>query len=149
MPIRRLCPLCSKSIPRKSLERIESLDFIVGPENTFVVTPTSQDYLTLKLQTLPIQSLGGQVKIEFKIQPSGIFNGTRCAKFNPIIVFDEQDWDKRQQVNVSFVDYGYCIYSILGHDGGYEWEYTVPRGIFAFGYHERAGNDCKERKCVL
>jgi hypothetical protein len=125
------------------------LGFIVGPQNTFVVTPTSQDSLTLKLETPPVKSLGGQVTIEFKVRPSGIYNGTRCAKFNPIIVFDEQDWDKPQQVNVSFVDYGCCIYSILGHGGGYEWEYTGPEGIFVFGCHERAGNDCKERKCVL
>jgi hypothetical protein len=40
----------------------------VDPQNNFAVTSTSQDSFTLKLQTPPVQSLGGQVKIEFKVQ---------------------------------------------------------------------------------
>ena len=120
--------------------------FTVNPQNNFVATPTSHDSFTLKLQTPPVQSLGGQVKIDFKVQPSGIYNGTRCADFNPI-VFNETNWDQPQQVNVSFVDYGCCIYAINGNGGGYDWEYAGA-SIFVFGCHERAGYDCKEKQCV-
>ncbi|CAF3815150.1 unnamed protein product [Rotaria sp. Silwood1] len=65
--------------------------FTVDPFNNFVITPNDQDYFTLKLQTPPVQSLGGQVKVEFKVQLSGIYNGTRCGKFNTI-VFDKENW---------------------------------------------------------
>jgi hypothetical protein len=112
-----------------------------------VVTPHDQDHFTLKLQTPPVQSLGGQVKVEFKVQPSGIYNGTRCAEFNRI-VFDEKNWQVPQQVNMSFLDYGCCIYGLTANSGGYDWLYS-GFSIFVFGCEERAGYDCKEQKCVL
>ncbi|CAF1433488.1 unnamed protein product [Rotaria sordida] len=121
--------------------------FTVDPLNNFVVTPTNQDYFTLKLQTPPVQSLGGQVKVEFKVQPSGIYNGTRCGKFNRI-VFDKENWQIPQQVNVSFVDYGCCIYGITAKNGGYDWQYAGA-SIFVFACDERAGYDCKGKRCML
>ncbi|CAF3807080.1 unnamed protein product [Rotaria socialis] len=121
--------------------------FTVNPFNNFVVTPNDQDHFTLKLQTPPVQSLGGQVKVEFKVQPSGIYNGTRCGKFNTI-VFDKNNWQIPQQVNVSFVDYGCCIYNIIANDGGYDWQYAGS-SIFVFACDERAGYDCKGKRCVL
>jgi hypothetical protein len=123
------------------------LAFTVDPAVNFVVTPKDPDHFTLVLQTKPIQSLGGQVKVEFIVQPSGIYNGTRCGKFNTI-VFDTENWQIPQQVNVSFVDYGCCIYEITANDGGYDWQYSGS-GIFVFACDERAGYDCKGKQCVM
>lgn len=112
-----------------------------------MVTPNAPDQSTLKLETPPIQSLGGLVTVEFKVQPSGIYNGTRCGSFSPI-VFNQENWQTPQQVTVSFEDYGCCIYGISANNGGYDWQYTGA-SIFVFACHERAGYDCNEKKCVL
>ncbi|CAF1189531.1 unnamed protein product [Adineta steineri] len=120
--------------------------YTIEPQNSFVVTPHNQDYFTIKLQTPPVQSSGGQVKVEFKVRPSGIYNGTQCAKFNRII-FEKNNWQIPQQVNMSFIDYGCCIYEFTANGGGYDWLYT-DFSIFVFGCKERAGYDCKEKKCV-
>ncbi|CAF4222756.1 unnamed protein product, partial [Rotaria sordida] len=77
----------------------------------FVVTSDDQDHFTLKLQTPPVHSLGDQVKVEFKVQPDWYYNGTQCAKFNTI-VFDRETWQKPQQVDMSFIRYGCCRYSV-------------------------------------
>ncbi len=112
-----------------------------------MVTPHDQDYFTLKLQTPPVHApTSDQVKIEFKVAPSGIYNGTRCTKFD-IFVFDKENWQVPQQVNMSFVDYGCCIYVINATGGGYDWQYTGA-SIFVFACDERAGDDCKGTKCV-
>ena len=112
-----------------------------------MVTPEDDDYFTLKLETPPVQSLGGQVTVEFEVQPSGIYNGTRCGKFNTI-VFDTENWRIPQHVNVSFGDYGCCIYEITANDGGYDWQYAGS-SIFVFACVARAGYDCKGKQCVL
>ncbi|CAF1533646.1 unnamed protein product, partial [Rotaria sordida] len=83
--------------------------FTIEPLHGFVVTPDGQDHFTLKLHTPPVHSLGDQVKVEFKVQPDWYYNGTRCAKFNTI-VFDRETWQKPQQVDMSFIDYGCCRY---------------------------------------
>ncbi len=94
------------------------------------------------MQTPPVQALGDQVTIEFKVQPAGYYNGTRCAKFNPI-VFNGQNWQKPQQVDITFDTYGCCIYNIIANSGGYDWQYGGPAAIFVFGCDERAGYSCK------
>lgn len=123
------------------------LAFTLDPLNSFVVTPKDPDYFTLALQTPPVQSLVGQVKVEFKVQPSGIYNGTRYGKFNAI-VFDKKNWQIPQQVNVSFVHYGCCIHDITANNGGYDWQYAGS-SILVFACDERAGYDCKGKRCVL
>ncbi|CAF1285377.1 unnamed protein product [Adineta steineri] len=120
--------------------------YTIEPQNSFVLTPHNQDYFTIKLQTPPVQSSGGEVKVDFKVRPSGIYNGTQCDKFNRII-FEKNNWQIPQQVNISFVDYGCCIYEFTANGGGYDWLYT-DFSIFVFGCKERAGYDCKEQKCV-
>jgi hypothetical protein len=123
------------------------LGFTVNPLHNFVVTPDGQDHFTLKLQTPPVHSLGDQVKVEFKVQPSGYYNGTRCAKFNTI-VFDKENWNEPQRVDMSFVDYGCCIYGITANGGGYEWQYAA-RAIIVFACDERAGFGCKGKQPCL
>ncbi|CAF1643864.1 unnamed protein product, partial [Didymodactylos carnosus] len=98
--------------------------FDIEPVRTFVVTPDGQDHFKLKLLTPPVHSLGDQVKVEFKLRPSWYYNGTRCTQFNPII-FDRENWQKPQQVDMSFGDYGCCEYVITGIGGGYDWQYTT------------------------
>ncbi len=120
------------------------LGFTVNPEHRYVVTPDGQDHFTLNLQTPPVHSLGDQVNIEFKIEPNWYFNGTRCAKFNPI-VFDKQNWQEPQRVNMSFLEYGCCNYSITAKDGGYDWIYA-PYTFFVYACDGQAGYDCKGKE---
>ncbi len=91
-------------------------------------------------QTPPVRSLG-EVNVEFKVQPSGYYNGTRCTTFHPI-VFSNENWQEPQQVNMTFGDFGCCIYAINATGGGYDWEYALE-SIFVFACDERVGNLCK------
>jgi hypothetical protein len=120
------------------------LGFSVEPIHGFVVTPQGQDHFTLKLQTPPVRSLGDQVKIEFKVQPNWYYNGTRCAKFNSI-VFDQENWAKPQQVDMSFIDYGCCTYAITATGGGYEWLYQVQTFV-VYACDGQAGYGCKGKE---
>ncbi|CAF4520780.1 unnamed protein product [Rotaria sp. Silwood2] len=86
------------------------------PMHGFVVTPDGPDHFSLKLNTPPVRSLGNQVTVEFKAQPNWYYNGTRCAQFNSII-FDKGNWNKPQQVDMSFGDYGCCTYAITANGG--------------------------------
>ncbi|CAF0872978.1 unnamed protein product [Rotaria sordida] len=89
------------------------------PEPT-KVTPEGQDHFTIKLITSPVYSLGDQVKVAFKVQPNWYYNSTQCAKFNTI-VFDTENWQEPQQVDMSFGDYGCCTYRITANGGEYNW----------------------------
>jgi hypothetical protein len=120
------------------------LGFTVESPNGFVVTLDSSNNFTLKLQTPPLHSLGDHVNVEFKVQPSERYNGTRCATFNTI-VFNKDNWNKPQQVDMTFGDYGCCIYEIIGHGGGYEWQYEGA-AIIVLACDERAGYGCKGKQ---
>ncbi|CAF0869750.1 unnamed protein product [Rotaria sordida] len=67
-----------------------------------------------------VYSLGDQVKVAFKVQPNWYYNSTQCAKFNTI-VFDTENWQEPQQVDMSFGDYGCCTYRITANGGEYNW----------------------------
>ncbi len=111
-----------------------------------MVTPNDQDHFTMELQTPLVHSLGDQVKVEFIVQPAGYYNGTRCATFNPI-VFSRENWQEPQRVNMTFGDFGCCIYAITANGGGYDWEYA-PGVIMVFACDERVGTLCKgEHSC--
>ncbi|CAF4516314.1 unnamed protein product [Rotaria sp. Silwood2] len=114
--------------------------FSVEPMHGFVVTPTGQDHFTLKLQTPPVHSLGDQVTVEFKLQPSWYYNGTRCAEFNTI-VFDRENWQEPKQVDMTFGDYGCCSYAIIATGGGYEWQYAVSSFV-VYACDGQAGYGC-------
>jgi hypothetical protein len=107
----------------------------------FVVTPDGQDHFTLQLNTPPVTSLGEQVTVEFKLQPNWYYNGTRCVNFNPI-VFHRDDWQKPQQVDMSFADYGCCNYAVTATGGGYDWQYIVSTFV-VYGCDGEAGYGCK------
>ena len=94
----------------------------------------------LQLQTPPVHSLGDQVKVEFKVQPSWYYNGTRCAQFNPI-VFDRDNWQKPQQVDMTFDSYGCCNYAVTATGGGYDWQYAIPNFV-VYGCEGTAGFGC-------
>jgi len=117
------------------------LGFSIDSLHNFVVTPNDQDHFIMELQTPLVHSLGDQVKVEFKVQPSGYYNGTRCATFNPI-VFSRENWQQPQRVNMTFGDFGCCIYSIVANGGGYDWQYA-PGAIIVFACDERVGNLCQ------
>ncbi|CAF1440644.1 unnamed protein product [Adineta ricciae] len=114
--------------------------FNVEPQHGYVVTPDGQDHFTLKLQTPLVRSLGDQVKVEFKVQPNWYYNGTQCAKFNPII-FNQENWDKPLQVDMSFIDYGCCTYAITANGSGYEWSYTTQTFV-VYACDGQAGYGC-------
>ncbi|UJR06900.1 hypothetical protein I4U23_011190 [Adineta vaga] len=118
--------------------------FTVDPLHGFVVTPQGNDNFTLKLQTPPVHALGDQIKVEFKVQPNWYYNGTRCAQFNPII-FDKESWNKPQQVDMSFVDYGCCTYAIMANGGGYDWQYAIQTFV-VYACDGQAGYGCKGKQ---
>ncbi|CAF1252746.1 unnamed protein product [Rotaria sordida] len=124
-------------------------EFTLEPSQAYVVTPHDHDHFTIKLQTPPVHAPSDQVKVEFKVQPSGIYNGTRCTKFNTLY-FDKENWQVPQQVDMPFVDYGCCIYKINASGGGYDWQY-VGSSFFVFGSPcEHSTNLCREpnHRCV-
>ena len=98
------------------------LGFTVNPVRGFVVTPQGGDGFALQLNTPPVRELGDQVKIEFKLNPSWYYNGTKCTTFKPM-VFNKDNWQTPQQVDMSFTDYGCCSYIIEANGGGYDWQY--------------------------
>ncbi|CAF3395784.1 unnamed protein product [Rotaria sp. Silwood2] len=118
--------------------------FTIEPYHGFVVTPEGQDHFTLKLNTPPVHSLGDQVKVEFKVQPNWFYNGTQCAKFNTII-FDKENWQESQQVDMSFIDYGCCTYAITANGGGYNWQYAVQTFV-VYACDGQAGYGCKGKE---
>ncbi|CAF1383496.1 unnamed protein product [Rotaria sordida] len=118
--------------------------FTIEPLHGFVVTPDGQDHFTLTLHTPPVHSLGDQVKVEFKVQPDWYYNGTRCAKFNTI-VFDRETWQKPQQVDMSFIDYGCCSYAVTATGGGYEWQYANSTFV-VYACDGQAGYGCKGKE---
>jgi hypothetical protein len=120
------------------------LGFTVDPVHGYVVTPEGQDHFTLKLQTPPVHALGDEVTVEFKIKSNWYYNGTRCAKFNPI-VFNRSNWQEVKQVNMSFVDYGCCNYVITATGGGYDWQYA-PVGFVVYACDGQAGYGCKGKE---
>jgi hypothetical protein len=109
-----------------------------------ITTPEGQDNFTLKLETPPVHALGDQVIVEFRVQPNWYYNGTQCAKFNPI-VFDRTNWQEPKQVVVSFIDYGCCNYVITATGGGYDWQYT-PQAFIVYACEGQAGKECKDGK---
>ncbi|CAF0759677.1 unnamed protein product [Adineta steineri] len=126
--------------PAKTIRARAAQGFNVEPQHGYVVTPNGQDHFTLKLQTPLVRSLGDQVKVEFKVQPNLYYNGTQCAKFNPII-FNQENWDKPLQVDMSFIDYGCCTYAITANGGGYEWLYTTQTFV-VYACDGQAGYGC-------
>ncbi|CAF1399589.1 unnamed protein product [Rotaria sordida] len=118
--------------------------FTIHPQQGFVVTPDGQDHFTLKLNTPPVHSLGDQVKVEFKVQPNSYYNGTQCAQFNTI-VFDRENWQKPQQVDMSFIDYGCCAYAVIANGGGYEWQYAISTFV-VYACDGQAGYGCKGKE---
>ncbi|UJR12029.1 hypothetical protein I4U23_016207 [Adineta vaga] len=115
--------------------------FRITPIRPFVVTPNGEDYLTISIESPPVHGLGDQIKVEFQLQPSYYYNGTRCTNFNPII-FDRKTWQYPQQVNMSFDTYGCCQYAIRGNGGGYEWQYENST-ITVYACDGYAGTACK------
>ncbi|UJR10783.1 hypothetical protein I4U23_014970 [Adineta vaga] len=115
--------------------------FTIEPQRGFVVTPEGQDHLTLKLNSPPVRSLGDQVKVEFKLNPSWYYNGTKCATFNPI-TFTSDNWQIPQQVDMTFADYGCCSYVMTATSGGYEWQYQYSAFV-VYGCEGEAGYGCK------
>ncbi|CAF4916350.1 unnamed protein product [Rotaria sp. Silwood1] len=101
-----------------------TLGFTIENLHGFVVTPDGQDHFNLTLNGPPVRSLGDQVKVEFKVQPNWYYNGTHCANFNTII-FDGENWQKPQRVDMLFGDYGCCTYAVTAVGGGYEWQYRT------------------------
>jgi hypothetical protein len=89
------------SISNGSSLKLRKGIFIVESLHGFVVTPDGQDPFTLRLQTPQVRSLGDQLKFEFKVQPNWYYNDTRYAQFNSI-VFDKENWEKPQQVDVFY-----------------------------------------------
>ncbi|CAF2651806.1 unnamed protein product [Rotaria sp. Silwood2] len=120
------------------------LGFNIEPMHGFVVTPDGQDHFKLQLQTPPVHALGDQVRVEFKVKPNWYYNGTRCAEFNTI-VFDRKNWQKPQQVDMSFVDYGCCTYAITANGGGYDWQYAVSTFV-VYACDGQAGYGCKGKE---
>ncbi|CAF3799136.1 unnamed protein product, partial [Rotaria magnacalcarata] len=118
--------------------------FTVEPMHGFVVTPDGQDHFALKLQTPPVRSLGDQIEVEFRVQPSWYYNGTRCAEFNSI-VFNQDNWHEPQQVDMSFDDYGCCTYAITATGGGYEWQYAVSTFV-VYACDGQAGYGCRGKQ---
>ena len=105
-----------------------------------MVTPEGQDHFTLKLQTPPVHALGDEVTVEFKVSPSWYYNGTRCAKFNPI-VFNRSHWQEPKQVDMTFEDYGCCTYVITATGGGYDWQYQSTSFV-VYACNGQAGYGC-------
>ncbi|CAF3982177.1 unnamed protein product [Adineta steineri] len=116
----------------------------IDPIHGFVVTPEGNDHFTLKLNTPPVRSLGDQVKVDFKLQPSWYYNGTRCVQFNTII-FDQKNWQIPQQVDMSFTDYGCCNYVVTATGGGYEWQYKLSSFV-VYACDGEAGYGCKGKE---
>ncbi|CAF0898497.1 unnamed protein product [Rotaria sordida] len=117
--------------------------FSYEPVRGFVVTPDGQDHLTLKLNTPPVHSLGDEIKVEFKVQPNWYYNGTRCTNFNSII-FTKDNWQEPQQVDMSFIDYGCCTYTITATGGGYDWQYQISTFV-VYACDGQAGYGCKDK----
>ncbi|CAF4122628.1 unnamed protein product [Rotaria sp. Silwood2] len=118
-----------------------NVGFDVDSSRTFVVTPDGQDHFKLTLQTPLVHAPSDQVKVEFKVQPNYFYNGTRCAEFSTV-VFDRTNWKIPQQVDISFVDYDCCSYSITATGGGYDWYYITPL-IVVYACDGEAGHACK------
>lgn len=108
----------------KSLYFNVFLGFSVEPMRGFVVTPDGQDHFELTSGSPPVGSLGEEIHVNFKAQPNWYYNATQCAKFNTI-VFNRDNWNKPQKVDMSFKEYGCCTYAITATGGGYEWQYTI------------------------
>ncbi|CAF3927195.1 unnamed protein product [Rotaria sordida] len=118
--------------------------FTIENLHGFVVTPDGQDHFNLTLNGPPVHSLGDQVKVEFKVRPNWYYNGTHCANFNTII-FDGENWQKPQQVDMSFGDYGCCTYVVTAVGGGYEWQYTTST-FAVYACDGQAGYGCKGKE---
>ena len=116
----------------------------MDPVRGFVVTPNGGDHFSLNLTTPPVHSLGDQVTIHFELNPSWYYNGTKCAKFNPL-VFDKTNWQIPQYVDMSFVDYGCCNYRINATGGGYEWQYA-GKNFVVYACDGEAGYGCKGKE---
>jgi hypothetical protein len=120
------------------------LGFDVSSGYVHVFPSGSQDNFTIKLQTPPVHALGDQVKIEFKLEPTWYYNGTRCAEFDPI-VFDRENWDEPKQVDMTFSDYGCCNYVVTATGGGYDWQYS-RLSFVVYGCDGQPGSGCKDGK---
>ncbi|CAF0722682.1 unnamed protein product [Adineta steineri] len=94
-----------------------------------VVTPNGQVHFKLKLQT-PL--------------PNWYYNGTQCAKFNTII-FNQENWNKPLQVDMSFIDYEWCTYTITANGGGYKWQYTTQTFV-VYACDGQAGYGCSGKQ---
>jgi len=120
------------------------LGFTIENLHGYVVTPQGNDNFTLNLQTPPVHSLGDQITIEFQVKSNWYYNGTNCAKFNSIVV-DRTNWNKPQEVNMSFIDYGCCNYEIIGNGGGYDWQYARLNFV-VYACDGEAGYGCKGKQ---
>ncbi|CAF4093732.1 unnamed protein product [Rotaria sordida] len=130
--------------PVKTITAHAARGFTIENLHGFVVTPDGQDHFNLTLNGPPVHSLGDQVKVEFKVKPNWYYNGTHCANFNTII-FDGENWQKPQRVDMSFGDYGCCTYAVTAVGGGYEWQYTTST-FAVYACDGQAGYGCKGKE---
>ncbi|CAF4635515.1 unnamed protein product, partial [Rotaria sp. Silwood2] len=105
-----------------------------------VVTPEGQDHFMLRLSGQPVHSLGDQVTVHCKVQPNCYYNATRCAQFNNI-VFDRENWHEQKRVDMSFGNYGCCLYEITAVGGRYEWLYFKST-FLVYACDGQAGHGC-------